>query len=270
MPKIVESVCQLQDVVKKLCSPEGCEWDRAQTPESLCEYVLEESCELIDAIRNGSVDDVKEEMGDVFFLLFFLQYLFSNKDASFSLDQVLDKVAAKMIRRHPHVFAGVTFANLEEQLKAWEAIKQAEKEQDSVAPKKIFDSLPAGLPSLTKAYRLHSKAARNGFTWDSDDDAMQQVEAEWLEMLDAFTYGTAAEQEEELGDLIFTLVELGRRKGIKANAALEASNAKFLKRFEFMEEACRRGGKTFSGLSMEEKNHLWDNAKQAIPPKEEQ
>ena len=266
MSKILESVRQLQDVVHKLCSPEGCEWDRAQTPESLCEYVLEESCELIDAIRNGSIDDVKEELGDVFFLLFFQQYLHALTDSSFTLENVLDQVSAKMIRRHPHVFEGVVFENLDEQLKAWEAIKRAEKEQNEAAPAKTFDSLPAGLPSLTKAYRLHSKAARNGFTWDSDDDALQQVEAEWLEMLDAFAFGTGAEQEEELGDLIFTLVELGRRKGIKANAALEASNTKFLRRFNFMEEHCQADGKSFDGLSMEEKNILWDSAKQAVSP----
>lgn len=270
MSKLVESVHQLQDVVNTLCSPEGCEWDRAQTPESLCEYILEESCELIDAIRNGSVDDVKEELGDVFFLLFFVQYLYQVKDASFTLESVLNQVAAKMIRRHPHVFEGAVFENLDEQLKAWEAIKRAEKEKNDAAPAKTFDSLPAGLPSLTKAYRLHSKAARNGFTWDSDDDALQQVEAEWLEMLDAFAFGTGAEQEEELGDLIFTLVELGRRKGIKANAALEASNTKFLERFNYMEECCQAEEKTFNGLSMEEKNILWDKAKQAISPQKKE
>lgn len=264
MSKIMDSVSQLQDVVSRLCAPDGCEWDRAQTPESLCEYVLEESCELIDAIRHGSIADVKEELGDVFFLLFFIEYLYARQDTSFTVADVLDQVSAKMIRRHPHVFAGVTFANLEEQLRAWEEIKRAEKKETD-APKKTFDSLPAGLPSLAKAYRLNSKAARNNFTWDTEDDVLQQVEAEWLEMLDAFSFGTAEEQEEELGDLIFTLVELGRRKGIKANAALEASNTKFLRRFNHMEDACIKEGKCFDGISMEEKNLLWEKAKQDLP-----
>ena len=123
--------------------------------------------------------------------------------------------------------------------------------------------MPKGLPPLLKAYRIHSKAARAGFTWDADQDVEQQAEAEWLELLDAFASDDKAAQERELGDLIFTLVELGRRKGIKASAALDGATHRFLNRFGFMEEAARTKGVDFTALSMEEKNVLWDSAKEA-------
>ncbi|MDL2280010.1 nucleoside triphosphate pyrophosphohydrolase, partial [Desulfovibrio sp. OttesenSCG-928-G11] len=128
-------------------------------------------------------------------------------------------------------------------------------------PAGIFDSLPRSLPPLLKAYRIHSKAARAGFTFSEDQDVEQQAEAEWLELLDAFASGDKAAQSHELGDLIFTLVELGRRKGIKASAALDEAAQRFLSRFAHMEKRARLLGRDFTALSMEEKNALWDEAK---------
>jgi ATP diphosphatase len=149
---------------------------------------------------------------------------------------------------------------VEEQLAAWEAIKKSEQ---AAAGKTtgLFGGLPASLPPLIKAYRIHSRAAGAGFTWNSDTDVEQQAEAEWLELLDAFASQDKSAQEHELGDLLFTLVELGRRKGIKAGAALDAAATRFLKRFAFMEEQARQQGRDFASLDMEEKNALWDEAK---------
>ena len=265
MPKTCASMIHLQEIIAALVAPTGCEWDRAQTPESLCEYVLEESYELVDAIRNGPGSEVMEELGDVFFLLFFISHLYSRKEDGFSLQEIFDMASAKMVRRHPHVFAGQKFDNLEQQLAAWEEIKRKEKADENQGLRKgIFDSLPAGLPALSKAYRINSKAARVGFTWDSDDDVVEQFEAELLEFLDALEYGNQDTQTHEFGDLLFTLVELGRRKGIKANAALDSANSRFLKRFAYMERAAELRKKDFTGLSMEEKNALWDEAKAAL------
>jgi ATP diphosphatase len=166
-----------------------------------------------------------------------------------------------MIRRHPHVFSGSVFASREEQLSDWERIKRSEKADAEGLPAGVFAGLPKGLPPLLKAYRIHSKAARAGFTWDSDQDVEQQIEAEWLELVDAMQTDNKAAQEHELGDLVFTLVELGRRKGIKASAAVDGAAHRFLSRFAFMEAAARKKGSDFSSLSMEEKNALWDSAK---------
>jgi len=227
----------ITDVIDRLLAPEGCPWDREQTPESLADYVIEECFELVEAIRSGKVHDVREELGDVMFLLAFIGRLYADK-GQFTLDDAMEGNAAKMIRRHPHVFAEGECASREELLRNWERIKREEKAAAMAAengdeangeavaaasgdaPAGVFDSLPKGLPPLVKAYRLHSKAARVDFTWETDEDVEQQVEAEWLEWLDASASGDKERQEQELGDFLFTIVELGRRKGIKANAAL--------------------------------------------------
>lgn len=258
-----ESLQKLQNVIATLIAPEGgCPWDREQTPLTLCEYVLEEAYELAEAIRHGSTADVAEELGDILFLLVFISTLYA-ANGGFTLAEAMSANTEKMVRRHPHVFAGTVFETRAEQLAEWERIKRAEKADAEGCPSGVFASLPKSLPPLLKAYRIHSKAARAAFTWDSDQDVEQQVEAEWLELLDAMQSDDKAAQERELGDLIFTLVELGRRKGIKANAAVDGSAHRFLARFAFMEEAARKRGGEFSTLSMEEKNALWDTAKTA-------
>ena len=251
---------RLQAVIDALLAPGGCSWDKEQTPASLCDYVLEEAHELVDAIRHGSAADVREELGDVLFLLVFISVLYAGR-GEFSLDAAIAANADKMIRRHPHVFANTVFDSREEQLSEWERIKRAEKADEQGMPAGVFSSLPKNLPPLLKAYRIHSKAARAGFTWDSDEDVEQQVEAEWLELLDAIQSKDKDAQEHELGDLIFTLVELGRRKGVKASAALDFSTQRFLRRFARMEELARVEGQDFSIVTMEEKNALWDQAK---------
>lgn len=254
------SLLTLQKVIDALIAPDGCSWDREQTPASLCDYVLEEAHELVAAIRHGSDADTCEELGDVLFLLLFISTLYAQK-GSFTIEQAIETSAAKMIRRHPHVFANTVFDTREEQLSEWERIKRSEKKDLDGMPVGIFDSLPKNLPPLLKAYRIHSKAARAGFTWDSDQDVEQQVEAEWLELIDTLASDDKAAQERELGDLIFTLVELGRRKGVKASAALDFASHRFLSRFAFMESSARAQGKDFTALSMDEKNTLWDTAK---------
>ena len=257
-----DSLQAMKDVIAALVAPDGCPWDREQTPVSLCEYVLEEAHELVEAVRHGSRADVNEELGDVLFLLVFISLL-NEKQGGYTLADAVSANTAKMIRRHPHVFAGAVFDSKEEQLAEWERIKRAEHPDAEGRPTGVFASLPKSLPPLTKAYRIHSKAARAGFTWDSDEDVEMQVEAEWLEFLDACRSDDKDAQTRELGDLIFSLVELGRRKGIKASAAVDSAAHRFLTRFSFMEDAARTDGRDFTALTMDEKNALWDKAKEA-------
>ena len=251
---------RLQSVINKLIAPDGCSWDREQTPLSLCDYVVEEAHELVDAIRHGNASEVCEELGDVLFLLVFIATLYAAK-GGFTIKDAVEMNAAKMIRRHPHVFENTVFENRDDQLAAWERIKRDEKKDEEGRPASVYGSLPKNLPPLIKAYRIHSKAARAGFTWDTDQDVEQQVEAEWLELLEAFTGDDKNAQEHELGDLIFTLVELGRRKGLKASAALDFSTQRFLRRFQSMEAEAAAGGKDFTSLDMDVKNDLWEKAK---------
>lgn len=251
---------RLRAVIDRLIAPDGCPWDKEQTPESLADYIIEESHELVEAIRSGNAADIRGEMGDLAFLLLFVSRLYENNNA-FTLEDALEDSRAKMIRRHPHVFADTTFDSRDEQLRAWEEIKRAEKKDEEGHPQGVFDSLPKGLPPLIKAYRIHSKAARVGFTWPEDQDVEQQVEAEWLEWLDATTGDDKQAQTHELGDLIFSLVELGRRKGIKANEALDYATMRFLRRFTAMETLARQRGQDFPALTLDEKDELWNEVK---------
>ena len=254
-----ESLKALQQVIETLTGPEGCPWDREQNPFSLADYVIEESHELVAAIRSNKPHAVCEELGDVLFLLLFIASLYQ-KEGSFSLADALTSSAAKMIRRHPHVFATSTFTGKDEHLKNWEEIKR-EEHRAAGESTGIFASLPESLPPLIKAYRIHAKAARAGFTWQADEDVDQQVESEWLEWLDAAQGDDHAAQVHELGDMFFSLVEVGRRKGIKASEALDLAARRFLGRFARMEELAAGRGLDFVALSLDEKDELWNEAK---------
>lgn len=243
---------EIYNVIDSLLGPGGCPWDQKQTPETLCDCVIEEAFELVEAIRDGKKEEVCEELGDVLFLLLFITKLMEKKDA-FAFSDVVAMNAAKMIRRHPHVFGETEVKNQEELLRNWEKIKRGEKKDSSV-----FSSLPKGLPPLLRAYRINSKAARVGFTWENDLDAMEQLRAEWEEFEAA---DTPEKKEEEFGDYLFTLAEVGRRNGIKANAALDMSNRKFLERFEKMEAMLAEQGKDVAECSLDELNLIWDEVK---------
>lgn len=260
-----EALGHIQTVIDKLLDPTGgCPWDKAQTPLSLCEYLIEECHELVDAIRSGKPGHACDEMGDLLFLLIFTAHRFA-REGSFTLADALEAGAAKMTRRHPHVFGDASFANLAEFTKAWAEIKKAEKAAAGEQGSGVFASVPSGLPPLTKAYRLHAKAAQAGFTWDDDEEVERQVEAEWLELLDARASGDPAAREHELGDMIFSLVELGRRMEIKAAHATDLAANRFRSRFQAMENLARERGLDFSVLSLDEKDELWNEVKAAEP-----
>lgn len=276
-----ESVSEVMDVIDSLLAPGGCPWDRQQTPKSLSDYVLEESFELAEALR-ADIDppsaqeleegaspkpadetvtaEVAEELGDVFFLLLFISNLYA-RCGRFDLKQVFAANAAKMIRRHPHVFGDLDLEDRDELLKNWERIKREEKKNGEEDKPGVFDTLPKGLPPMLKAYRIHSKAARVGFTWESDEDQSGQLESEAAELAEAVSTGDEDRIREEFGDYLFTLIEYGRRLGIKANAALDDANRKFLTRFTKMEALARERGLDLPALSLDQKNALWDEAK---------
>ena len=230
----------------------------------MCEYLIEECHELVDAIRSNKPGHACDEMGDLLFVLLLMARRFE-LDGQFSLGDALKIGADKMVRRHPHVFSGEACDSMDDLMKNWAAIKKAEKEADAGEPKGTLSSVPTGLPPLTKAYRVHAKAASAGFTWDDDEDVERQVEAEWLELLDARASGTEAEKEHELGDMMFTLVELGRRMGVKAASAVEGAANRFRSRFEAMEAIARERGLDFKELSLDDKDDLWNEVKAAEP-----
>ncbi|AGW14744.1 nucleoside triphosphate pyrophosphohydrolase [Megalodesulfovibrio gigas] len=249
----------LRQVIARLLGPGGCPWDQEQTPPSLCDHLIEESYELVDAIRAGSADDAREELGDLFFLLCFIGACYE-KQQDFTLEDSLQGIAAKMIRRHPHVFGDTEVRTQEELLRNWERIKRAEKTTEH-GPAGLYDSLPPGLPPLLKAYRLHAKASRIGFTWPDTAAVEAKLQEEWSEFRQAVDQQDAAAMEQEFGDYLYTLVELGRRHGIKANAALDLANQRFLRRFQAMETLARERGLALDALSLAEQDALWNEIK---------
>ncbi len=249
-------------VLHHLLGPEGCPWDREQTPHSLCEYMVEEVFELVDAVRSGKEEEIRDELGDVSFLLFFLAELLS-RESGIDLQQAWEASAAKMKRRHPHVFGEQSFSTREELMRTWERIKAEEEDSPSGTHKhaRKMASLPRSLPPLPKAYRIHSKAEKSGFTWESDEEQDRALLREWGEWQEVRSCADHSRKEEELGDLLFSLVEQGRRKGVKANAALHRANEKFLRRFDRALWIAAERGLDWEQLDMGEKDRLWEEAK---------
>lgn len=260
-----EQLLRFQNVIDQLIDPEkGCPWDKEQSALSMCEYLIEECHELVDAIRSNKPGHACDEMGDLLFVLLLMARRFELA-GQFSLGDALKMGADKMVRRHPHVFADGACSGMDDLMKNWAAIKKAEKEAEASEAKGTLASLPTGLPPLTKAYRLHAKAASAGFTWDEDEDVERQVEAEWLELLDARASGSEEAKEHELGDMIFTLVELGRRMGVKAASAVDMAANRFRSRFEAMEGLARERGLDFKELDLDAKDELWNEVKADEP-----
>ena len=256
------ALSRLDEVIARLLGTGGCSWDKEQTPATLTEYLIEECFELVDAVRSGQAADVREELGDLLFLLVFVSRLYANQGA-FTLTEALDSVNAKMIRRHPHVFSEAQLGDRQALIDNWERIKREEKAGEPGKSESVFAALPRNLPPLTKAYRIHAKAAGAGFTWPEDEEVERQIEAEWLELLDAQAQGDAAGLEREFGDHLFSLVEFGRRKGIKAAAALDAAANRFMERFARMETLAGERGLDFKSLPLDDKDELWETVKAA-------
>jgi len=254
------TIQQVIDVIERLVAPDGCPWDRKQTPETLCDYVIEECFELVEAIRDNDIDEIREELGDVFFLLLFIGQWYA-RTGSFPLDRVWEENAAKMIRRHPHVFGDQAITTTSELYATWEQIKKQEKAEKKDGPKKVFSSLPKSLPPLLRSYRINSKAARIGFTWENDEDQEAKLREEWDEWIEAKKAGNTDQMEEEFGDYLFALTEYGRRHDLKANTCLSRANRKFLDRFDQLENLALERGLDISAMSLQEMDVLWDAIK---------
>lgn len=262
--KLLSAIQEMDSIVNTLLDKEkGCPWDKEQTPHSLSEYTIEECFEVVDAIRKNEANEVCDEMGDLVFGVMLIAKKYSEQN-KFDFADALNNGVAKMKRRHPHVFDDTengSQKSMDELHTTWEAIKKIEKEKKAEEKQGVFSSIPTDLPSLTKAYRIHAKAANIGFTWDDDEEVERQVEAEWLELLDAKASGDKEAMTHELGDMFFALTEMGRRMGIKASYAVDMTNIRFIKRFETMEKLALQRKLDFSTLSLDDKDELWEEAK---------
>ncbi len=247
---------RLLAIMKKLRHPRrGCPWDLQQTPDSLKEYVLEEAHELIEAIDNGDPGAVREELGDLLLQIVFLAQI-AAEQGSFTMADVAAGIADKLVRRHPHIFAG-TRADDAEQVKAnWEQIKIAEKNKRSV-----ISDYPASMPALLLAKRIASQASGVGFDWSDASQALDKVSEEAAELRAEIAAGRKHQAAEEVGDLLFAAANVARLLEVNPEFALAQANRKFTRRFRFIEEELRRRGRDVAAASLPEMEALWQRAK---------
>ncbi|MCX5892930.1 MAG: nucleoside triphosphate pyrophosphohydrolase [Deltaproteobacteria bacterium] len=243
-------------IVRRLRGPGGCPWDAKQTPETLKTYLLEESYELVEALDSGDPEKVKEELGDLLLHLVFLSDLYEER-GDFSLVDVVAGIAAKMIHRHPHVFKGEEAKTQEDLRRLW---RQAKAQEGKAAPGALGKVSPA-LPALVQAQRLGEAAARLGFDWPHVQGALDKVEEEWQEFRQTLTGSPNPAQEEELGDLLFALVNVARFLSIDSEGALRRTIFKFIKRFNVVERTLTKQGKTPETATLEEMEAIWQASK---------
>ena len=251
----MDKIERIKHIVEALRGENGCPWDKRQTPKTIKNYLLEEAYELVDAIERGSHQAIKEELGDLLFLIVFLAYLYEEA-GKFDLKNVIDTVEEKMIRRHPHVFGGVKVRDEREIRVRWQKIKSEEKLQSS-----ILDGIPKALPALMLAYKVGSRAATVGFDWQRAEDVILKVEEEIEEFKRALKQGNRDRIEEELGDILFSCVNLARLLNIQPEEALRKTVYKFKDRFQFIEKRLKEQGKDLEETSLKEMDALWERAK---------
>ena len=252
----------LVEIMDRLRDPGGCPWDREQTYATLRGFLIEECYEVVDALDRSDLPSLCEELGDLLFQVVFLSKL-AREDGAFSVGDVVKGIAAKMIRRHPHVFGDAKANDAAEVLVRWEEIKEREKRDAgrSTDSGSILAGIPPALPSLVKAQRLGAKAARVGFDWERDDDVVQKLDEETSELKAALVSGDREAAHEEIGDALFTLAMLARRLDLDADAALAAANAKFHMRFTRVESSLRALGIPIESAGFPLLDRLWNEAK---------
>jgi len=243
-------------VVDRLLGPGGCPWDQAQTHETLKKYLLEEAYEVLDAIDAGDDDTFREELGDLI-LQPIMHGQMKSLAGSFDTADLARGTVEKLIRRHPHVFGNVSVADADEVLKNWDKIKQTEKGE---TPRSILAGVPKGMASLLRAHEVSKRAARAGFEWPDIDAVFDKLREEEAEVKEALLSGDRAEIESEIGDLLFTVVNIARWAGVEPEEALRKMLNRFTARFMHMEQGTT---KDLRSLTPDEWNSLWNHAKQA-------
>ncbi len=249
---------RLLEIMATLRSPEGCPWDAKQTPKSLKPFLLEETYEVLEAIDHGDPGGIRDELGDLLLQVVFQARIFEER-GDFDFSDVAGAISEKLIRRHPHVFErGKTESgDLDDQ---WERIKADEKAQRG-EPATLLAGVPEQLPALLRAKKVSEKASRVGFDWQESEEVFAKVREELCEFEEARYHQDRAGMERELGDLLFSIVNLGRFLGIDAEEALRQTVNRFVLRFEHVERTLARTGQTFHNSSLEELDSLWDEAK---------
>lgn len=257
---------RLYKIVQKLRSPEGCPWDRKQTPLTMRQPLIEETFEAVDAISAGDANHTKEELGDVFLNASMIASIYEEND-DFTIVQVMNDVCDKIIRRHPHVWKNSEGSstlvegsenNADKVLEQWEQIKQ---KVEGRKKKSSLDEVSYGLPPLLRAYKIQKKAAKKGFDWKDAEGPWSKIQEEIAELKEASLTKTKDEIEKELGDVLFSVVNLARHLDVDPNLALASTNQKFMKRFAYVEEKMELSGEQMNPENLEIMDKFWDESK---------
>ncbi|HOJ77910.1 MAG TPA: nucleoside triphosphate pyrophosphohydrolase [Bacillota bacterium] len=256
---------RLVEIMHELRSEHGCPWDREQTHQSLKQYAIEETYEVLEAIDSGNMDKLKEELGDLLLQVVFHAEI-ATENRQFTIYEVIDTVCEKLIRRHPHVFAEVKVDGVDGVLDNWEKIKKEEHKEERNS---VLDGVPIGLPALQKAEKYQRKAARVGFDWNDIAEPLEKVKEEFQEFeavlnsrqLPVKGSPEWLKLEEEFGDILFSLVNVGRFLDINAEIALGQTINKFVNRFTYIEQEAAKLGKKLPEMTLAEMDRLWEQAK---------
>jgi len=249
------------ELIARLRAPGGCPWDREQTHESVKPLTIEEAYEVAHAIDEKDDAELAAELGDLLLQVVFHANIAEERGA-FRLREIIERVAEKMVRRHPHVFGGDDAATSGEVLRNWEAIKAEERAQKGKDDASMLDSVHKGLPAVMEAFQLTTKASRVGFDWKDASAALEKLDEEALELQDAVRDAADSRKvAEEVGDLLFVAVNVARLTGVDPESALKAANRKFRRRFRHIEERLRSDGRKPADSTLEEMDRLWDEAK---------
>lgn len=263
-----QTLPELVRLMQRLLAEDGCPWDRAQTMESLAQYVLEEACEVIDAIESRDRTHLREELGDLLLQVVFLSEL-GRKEGTFGPDDVIAGIVEKLVRRHPHVFGDLGEQTKEEVEANWEKLKAKEN-----LARPLLDNIPRSLPALEGARRISERAASVGFDWPDRTGSRQKVAEELGELDEAVAEGNQEAIEHELGDVLFALCNYARHLGIRPEKALQKTSLRFRRRFEYVEAEVRekhgdwprKDGKATVGIPLEELDGYWNEAKKREVP----
>jgi len=251
----MDNIKRLIEIVARLRGPNGCPWDKAQTHRSLKPYLLEETYETLEAIDGDDPKKLEEELGDLLLHIFFHAQI-AAESGKFNIDDVCRNICDKLIVRHPHVFAERTEMTPEKVLDQWEAIKKTNRSGHSV-----LDGLPQELPALLKAFRIQEKVGRLGFDWRIPQNVLAKIKEEISEFEQALNSDDAGKLDDELGDLLFSIVNLSRHLKLNAEQALQKTNQKFIRRFRYIEQSLDQAGKRIDEVALEELDRLWEEAK---------
>ncbi len=256
------SIEDLIGIMRTLRDPDGgCPWDLEQTFETIAPYTIEEAYEVAEAVRDGDMPGLKDELGDLLFQVIFHARM-AEESGAFNFEDVVQAISLKMIRRHPHVFGDARIADAEAQTEAWEDYKAQERAREHGGMNVgALDGVPLALPALLRAIKLQKRAARVGFDWPEVTPALDKVREEFEELNEALASGGEAKVREEFGDLMFAMTNIARHLGFDAEETLRDANVKFERRFRAVEQAAKGAGKKPEDMSLTQLDSLWEQVK---------